>query len=179
VSPPHALGRPAATAFAVDPRGRIATVTGETVTVWANGKSSRVLDGTKLAFLTAHDVGFLVFTLERTVITIDAANATRRFDLGEGAQSIAREVPRVAIVIDGHIALLDLRDGSLVQFPWLAQGAAISRDGRRIVTTSMGSTKATILTTQAPREPRDVLRWLDGVTNATLEPGSTEISWKR
>ena len=168
-----------AEAFAIDPAGRIATVKKGTVTVWTNGVAKAVVDDIKLTLVSAHDVGFLVFTLDRTLITIGPENRITRFDVGEGALSMARDIPRAAVILDGRAALLDLRDGSVVRFPWAASGAAISPDGRRLAVTAMASSKASILRMQLPREPRDILRWLDGATNATLEPGSTEITWKK
>ena len=165
-------------AFAIDPRGRIATVKGGAIEVWIDGKRHAVATGLDVSLISAHDIGFIVSTRDRAIVTIDVANRVSRFDVGEAVLSLARDAPRAAIIVDGKLAMLDLRDGDIVRFPWAATSAAISPDGRMLTAVVFGSESAGAVRTQVPRDPREILRWLDRTTNATLEPGSTELTWK-
>ncbi len=165
--------------LAVDLRGRIATTTKDgAVVLWVDGKPRTVADKLEIGMLSGHPFGFLVFTRDRAMITIDHDARVARYDIGEVALSVAWGAYRVAIIIDGKVGILDIRDGSLVRLPWRASSVAISVDGASIAATSR-SGQVSILRLEIPSEPRALLRWLDTVTNATLEPGSTELTWKK
>ncbi|MGK2855579.1 MAG: hypothetical protein ACSLFQ_00090, partial [Thermoanaerobaculia bacterium] len=166
-------------AFNVDARGRIGTTTTDgSVVVWVDGKPSTVAEKLDIDVIHGHLAGFLVFTHDRTVVVIDHDNRVARYDIGAAALSIAWEHYRVGIILDGKLGVLDVRDGSIVRFPWRAASVALSRDGASIAAVSK-SGRASILRLDIPEEPHALLRWLDRATNATLEPGSTEMTWKK
>jgi hypothetical protein len=72
--------------------------------------------------------------------------------------------------------VLDVRDGSIIRFPWRANNLALSKDGASIAWVK--NDRAGVLRLEIPEEPRALVRWLDELSNATLAPGSTEITWK-
>jgi len=163
--------------YAIDGRGRIATLKDDALTLWGAAGPKVVVDKLSVAIVIGHPFGFLVFTRDKTLVVIDQAEQVRRYDIGEIALSLAWDAPRVAIIVDGKPGVLDLRDGSTVRYPWSAQTVAITRDGTGVAWTSMIG-HADILRIDVPEEPHELLRWLDRITNATLEPGSTEVTWR-
>jgi hypothetical protein len=165
--------------FAIDGYGRFATATdGGAITVWTDAGPKVVADQLPLHNLTGHNaLGFLAFTRDRTLVTIDRELRVARYSVGEMALAIAWDGWHVGIIVDGRAGLLDVRDGRIIRLPWEAKSITVSRTGSTVAWTTQ-SGHAGILRIDVPEAPRELRRWLDSVTNATLEPGSTEVTWR-
>jgi hypothetical protein len=157
----------------IDNRGRIATVHDGVVSLRASASAvpRAMTDKLQILSIASHDDGIVVFAADHSVAVIDHADHVARYAWGD--QSSLAAGHQLAIAIDSRLALLDLRDGSMVQFPWLVRNLAISADGRAIAVTREFAPTAIVRL----QVSTDVRGWLHQITNARLAPGSTVLTW--
>jgi hypothetical protein len=161
-------------AMVIDNHGRIATLRSGVVSLRSavTDAPRAVTEQLAIAAIAPHDDGILAFLADHSVVVIDAAERVTRYASGDTAE-IAYGAHELVLTINGRIALLDLRDGSTVQLPWLASQLAISRDGRTIAATRQFAP----LVIFQRQVPADALGWMRDATNARLAPGSTVLTW--
>jgi hypothetical protein len=159
----------------IDNHGRIATVHDGVVSLRSSASEPprAVTDKLPILSVVQQEDGILVFVADHSVVVIDAAGHLARYTYGGAAAIAAGHL--IAIRLDDKLALLDIRDGSTVQFPWLAQQLAISPDGTTIAITRTFSPTAIVRL----HVPDDVRGWLPTATNARLAPNSSVLVWPK
>ena len=163
--------------LAVDAGGQVAFTRDRAISVWSGARVERVAGELDVAALVGNPAGFVAITADQAVVVIAP---DRRVAIHAGgkrfAPVIARLAPFAAVSsVDDKLALLDLRDGSMVRLPWWVDHAAITDDAATVAGFVDGV--ALLFTATAPRDPARLRAWLGQATNATLVRGSATLAW--
>lgn len=160
--------------------GQLAIVHADGVELWSVDGSRHALDHLRLIRLEPNPLGFVGQTATKQLVVISpAGDLVTRINIGvDVLPCIAHDAPTVYFSENDKLATIDLRDGSIVRFPWPVDSLACSTDASVAVARGRLSSDAVVVNRVLPVEPSVLRGWIAATTNAVLEPGATEISWR-